>query len=160
MQYLKPDYQFEHFTDVSLELLKDNNIKAIFSDLDSTLTAHNQLGDEQFMKWHEKLESLGVKLVVVSNNSQGRVDRFTKPYDIVGFGRCNKPTKTKITNIMNEIGVTSNNSFFLGDQIFTDILCGKRLKMKTILVKPLGEEHEPWTVRWKRGLEARIKKRW
>jgi HAD superfamily phosphatase (TIGR01668 family) len=160
MKYLKPDYQFEHFTDVSLELLNDNNIRAIFSDLDSTLTAHNQLGDEQFAKWHEKIESIGVKLVVVSNNSQGRVDRFTKPYDIVGFGRCNKPTTSRMLKIMGEIGVTSSDSFFLGDQLFTDILCGKLLKMKTILVKPLGEEQEPWTVRWKRGLEESIKKRW
>lgn len=160
MKYFKPDYQFDHFTDVSLDILKKNNIRAIFSDLDSTLTAHNELGDEQFTKWHEKLENNGVKLIVVSNNSQGRVDRFTKPYDILGFGRCNKPKTSRLLNIMDKIGVTNNNSLFLGDQLFTDVLCGKRLKMKTILVKPLGEEHEPWTVRWKRGIETSIKKRW
>lgn len=160
MGFLKPDYEFEHFADLSMELLKELKIKAIFSDLDSTLAAHDQLGDEAFTKWHEKLESNQVKLIVVSNNSQGRVDRFTKPYQIIGYGKCNKPTTSKIEKIMKEMGVTNENSLFLGDQLFTDVLCGKRLKMKTVLVKPLGEEHEPWTVRWKRGIEKTIKKRW
>lgn len=160
MKFFKPDYDFEHFTDVSLQFLKEHNIHAIFSDLDSTLAAHDQLGDDDFSKWHEILEANDIKLVVVSNNSQGRVDRFTKPYHILGYGRCSKPAPSKIKRIMEEIGVNSRNSIFLGDQLFTDVLCGKLLKMKTVLVMPLGEEHEPWTVRWKRGLEASIKKRW
>lgn len=160
MKFFKPDYEFDHFTDLSIELLKKDNVTTIFSDLDSTLAAHDQLGDHDFTKWHEKLENNGITLVVVSNNSQGRVDRFTKPYKIIGYGRCKKPTISTIRKIMHEIGVKSSNSIFLGDQLFTDVLCGKRLGMKTVLVKPLGEEHEPWTVRWKRGLEASIKKRW
>ncbi len=160
MKFLKPNYEFEHFTDVSLDFLRNHNVKAIFSDLDSTLAAHDELGDDEFTKWHEKLESNGVKLIVVSNNSQGRVDRFTKPYNIIGYGMCGKPLPSKIKKIMNEVGVTSDDSLFLGDQLFTDVLCGKMLGMKTVLVHPLGEEHEPWTVRWKRGLEASIKKRW
>lgn len=160
MKIFKPDYEFEHFTDVSLEFLKEHNVKAIFSDLDSTLAAHDQLGDDEFVNWHDKLENNGVKLVVVSNNSQGRVDRFTKPYNILGYGMCNKPLPSKIKRIMNEIGVTNNESIFLGDQLFTDVVCGKFLGMKTVLVHPLGEEHEPWNVRWKRSLEASIKKRW
>lgn len=160
MKVFKPHFEFEHFTDVSLDFLKEKNIHAIFSDLDSTLAAHDQLGDDQFTKWHEQLEANGVKLIVVSNNSQGRVDRFTKPYNILGYGRCNKPVPSKIKRILGELGISSDNSIFLGDQLFTDVLCGKLLKMQTVLVKPLGEEHEPWTVRWKRGLEASIKKMW
>lgn len=160
MKFFKPDFEFEHFTDITIDFLKTKGVKAIFSDLDSTLTAHDQLGDEQFAKWHNVLEDNGIKLVVVSNNSQGRVDRFTKPYHILGYGRCNKPSIGVLRNIMKEIGVSSDQSIFLGDQLFTDVLCGKRLKMRTVLVKPLGEEHEPWTVRWKRGIEASIKKRW
>ncbi|MFN7249411.1 MAG: YqeG family HAD IIIA-type phosphatase [Anaerobacillus sp.] len=160
MKYFKPDFEFDHFTDLTFELLKTHNIHTIFSDLDSTLAAHNQLGDDQFTKWHETLEANGIKLVVVSNNSQGRVDRFTKPYHILGYGRCNKPLIGTIRKIMAEINVKSSESLFLGDQLFTDVLCGKRLNMKTVLVKPLGEEHEPLRVRWKRGLEASIKKRW
>ncbi|RXJ00718.1 YqeG family HAD IIIA-type phosphatase [Anaerobacillus alkaliphilus] len=160
MKIFKPSYEFEHFTDVSLQFLKDNNVHAIFSDLDSTLAAHDQLGDDQFTRWHERLEANQIKLIVVSNNSQGRVDRFTKPYNIPGYGRCNKPAPSKIRSIMKEIGVKETDSIFLGDQLFTDVLCGKLLKMKTVLVKPLGIEHEPWTVRWKRGLEASIKKMW
>lgn len=160
MKYFKPDYEFEHFTDLSMNLLNNQNIKAIFSDLDSTLAAHGQIGTDEFKKWHQDLVDNQIKLIVVSNNSQVRVDRFTKPNNIIGYGRCKKPTTSTIKKIMQEVGVHSGNSLFLGDQLFTDVLCGKWLGMKTVLVKPLGQEHEPWTVRWKRGLEANIKKRW
>lgn len=160
MKFFKPDYELKHFTDLSLQLLKEQNIKAIFSDLDSTLAAHDQLGDNEFTKWHDQLEKNDIKLIVVSNNNQNRVDRFTKPYNILGYGKVGKPTVTKIRNIMDKYGLTSENSLFLGDQLFTDVWCGKRLGMKTVLVHPLGIEHEPWTVRWKRGIESSLKKRW
>lgn len=160
MKYFKPSYEIEHFTDLSLTLLQEKKIKVIFSDLDSTLAAHNQLGDHQFTKWHEKLKKYNIQIVVVSNNSQDRVDRFTKPYNILGYGKCNKPGTAKIEKIMKKLNVEPNDSLFLGDQMFTDVVCGKRLGMQTVLVNPVGAEHEPWNIKLKRKIELIIKRRW
>ncbi len=51
------------------------------------------------------------------------------------------------------------NTAIIGDQIFTDVLGGKRLGLYTILVRPLGEDH--WTTRLtgRRRREIRILKR-
>ena len=160
MNYFKPTYEFEHFTDMNIAFLEEKKIKVIFSDLDSTLASHDQLGDHQFTKWYEKLKKNGTELVIVSNNSQGRVDRFTKPYNIKGYGKCNKPAIKKIESIRKSLNVPKENCVFLGDQIFTDVVCGKRLGVATVLVKPVGEEHEPWNIKLKRKIEMIIKKRW
>ncbi|MGO4887540.1 YqeG family HAD IIIA-type phosphatase [Anaerobacillus sp. MEB173] len=160
MKFFRPDVEIEHYTELTADWLVTNQIKTIFSDLDSTLAAHNHVGDQQFEVWHEKVKSAGVTLVIVSNNNQGRVDRFTKPYNIIGFGHCNKPGVGTIKKHMKSVQAKSETSIFLGDQILTDVWCGKRLGMKTVLVHPIGPEHEPWNIVLKRKLEKIIRKGW
>ncbi|WP_227521496.1 YqeG family HAD IIIA-type phosphatase [Bacillus alkalisoli] len=160
IQYFKPDFELHHFFDITAEWLQTNKIKTIFSDLDSTLAIHDQPGGEDLKVWIEMLKSQNVQLVIASNNSQGRVERFCKPFDIIGFGKCAKPLPNVLLKHMKEIGATSNTSIFLGDQLFTDIWCGKLLDMRTVLVKPIGMEHEPIQIVLKRKLEAVVRKRW
>ncbi|WP_096201095.1 YqeG family HAD IIIA-type phosphatase [Bacillus sp. FJAT-45350] len=161
MKYFKPDYEIQHFSELTKEWLNERNIKAIFSDLDSTLAIHDhEHGSEELGHWIEMLKENNVTLFIVSNNSQGRVDRFVAPYGIHGLGMSGKPGITRIEKEMNKLGEKSETSLFLGDQIFTDVWCGKRLNMTTVLVHPIGREHEPWNITLKRKLETLIKKRW
>ncbi|MDG5789062.1 HAD-IIIA family hydrolase [Evansella sp. AB-P1] len=160
MSYFKPDFLFEHFTDITLTWLKNHSITHIFSDLDSTLAGHNQLGDEQFEKWLNELNNSNIQLIILSNNSQGRVDRFIKSYNMKGYGMANKPGTGKVKKIMAEVGATADKSLFLGDQIFTDIWCGKRLGMKTVLVHPVEPEREPWNITLKRKMESIVRRQW
>ena len=161
MKYFKPDMEIHHFTDLTSDWLRTNNVKIIFSDLDSTLTIHDrQHDDHELEEWIKMLKENDIILAIVSNNSQGRVDRFVQPLGIIGFGMCNKPATSKIKKEMKKINATTETSIFLGDQLFTDIWCGKRLGMRTVLVTPIGEEHEPWNIRLKRFFERIVKKRW
>jgi HAD superfamily phosphatase (TIGR01668 family) len=160
MKYFQPNFQLSHFSDITKEWLEQQKIDYIFSDLDSTLAVHGQTGDEGVEKWIQMLKENNITLAIISNNSQGRVDRFTKAYGIIGLGMSNKPATNKIKKYMTELGTTPKVSLFLGDQIFTDMWCGKRLGMKTALVKPIGEEHEPMNIRFKRIFERIIQKRW
>ncbi len=160
MKYFKPDFELHHFSDITKGWLKENQIKTIFSDLDSTLAIHNQPGDDEVRNWIQMLEGIEVKLVIVSNNSQGRVERFCEPFNIMGFGECRKPSSSRTRQHMRAINAKEDTSLFLGDQILTDIWCGKRLGMKTALVKPIGEEHEPIQIVVKRKIEKIIRKRW
>ncbi|SDZ42708.1 hypothetical protein SAMN05421736_112113 [Evansella caseinilytica] len=160
MSYFKPDFLFEHFSDIKLNWLEEQRVKHIFSDLDSTLTGHGKLGDKKFENWLKSLREYDIQLIILSNNSQGRVDRFTEPYGIPGYGMANKPATTKIKGIMEEQNAVPETSLFLGDQLFTDVWCGKRLGMKTVLVHPVNPEHEPWNVALKRKLETLIRRRW
>lgn len=160
MSYFKPDFLFEHYSNITITWLKQNKIKHIFSDLDSTLAAHDQQGDKSSEDWIKKLREEDIQLIIISNNSQDRVDLFTKPLGIKGYGKTNKPSTKRIRQIMEENGADEKTSLFLGDQIFTDILCGKRLGMKTVLVQPIDPQYEPWNITLKRKLEKVIRRRW
>ncbi|WP_026675013.1 YqeG family HAD IIIA-type phosphatase [Alkalihalobacterium bogoriense] len=160
MKYFKPDFALHHFSDITPKWLERYNIKTIFSDLDSTLAIHNKLGDKEVEQWIEMLREEKVTLVIVSNNNQSRVDKFCNPYQIHGYGHCNKPTVTEIQKHMRTVGATKETSLFLGDQVFTDVWCGKRLGMKTGLVAPIGAEHEPIQIKVKRKVENIIRKFW
>lgn len=161
MSYFKPDFLFEHFSNISIQWLEEQGITHIFSDLDSTLAAHDQLDKgASAQEWISMLKNNKIDLIIISNNSQGRVDRFTSQYEIKGYGKTNKPSTKIIGEIMKDVGAEPSTSLFLGDQIFTDIVCGKRLGMKTALVKPIEPEHEPWNINLKRKLETVIRRAW
>lgn len=160
-KYLKPDFLFEHFSNISIQWLEEQQITHIFSDLDSTLAAHDQLDKgSAAQEWVAMLKDNNIHLTIISNNSQGRVDRFTSQFDIKGYGKINKPSTKIIGGIMESLGAKPSTSLFLGDQIFTDVVCGSRLGMKTALVKPIEPEHEPWNINLKRKLESVIRRAW
>jgi HAD superfamily phosphatase (TIGR01668 family) len=160
MKYFKPDFELHHFSDITAEWLEQNKIKTIFSDLDSTLASHDLPAGDELRTWITMLKKHKVQLIVTSNNSQERVDRFCHPFNIIGFGNCRKPTAGEVKKHMQAVNAKEETSLFLGDQLFTDIWCGKRVGIRTALVKPIGQQYEPLQIVLKRKIENWIKKRW
>lgn len=153
MKKFKPDYKFAHFTEINKEWLVENEIELILSDLDGTLAAWNELGGEVFEKWLAELHAVNIELFIVSNNSQTRVDSFVNYYGINGIGQCKKPSKGAIFNVLKDKGINPFNVLFLGDQVFTDVMTGKKLGTKTAMVSPFVGEYEPFRTSCKRWLE-------
>jgi len=158
MKYFKPDFELHHFSDITIEWLRKHQITTIFSDLDSTLAIHDKPGDKDLNQWIQTLKDHHIQLFIASNNSQGRVDRFCEPFHITGFGNSLKPLPSRLKKKMKSMN--PSDCLFLGDQLLTDIWCGKLLGIKTALVNPIGREHEPLQILLKRKLEKQITKRW
>ncbi|GAE35906.1 YqeG family HAD IIIA-type phosphatase [Halalkalibacter akibai] len=160
MKFFKPDFELQHFSDITKEWLQQHHVQTIFSDLDSTLATHDQPGDDDLKDWIAMLKQQNVQLVIASNNSQARVDRFCKPHGILGFGKCKKPSASEVRKHMTELEAKDETTIFLGDQLFTDVWCGKNVGIRTALVNPIGQEHEPIQIVFKRKIEKWIKSRW
>ncbi|WP_227936333.1 YqeG family HAD IIIA-type phosphatase [Alkalihalobacillus deserti] len=160
MKYFKPDFELQHFSNITEDWIKTNRVQTIFSDLDSTLATHDLPGGNDLEAWIQMLKDQNVQLVIASNNNQARVDRFCKPYGIIGFGKCKKPSASEIRKHMTNLGAKDETTIFLGDQLFTDVWCGKNVGIRTVLVHPIGQEHEPIQIVIKRKIESWIKKRW
>lgn len=156
---LRPDFRFKHFSEITVEFLKEKNIRTILSDLDATLAPQDELGDEKCDQWIKNLLDNEISLIIVSNNSQERVDEFTKKFNLVGYGKCGKPSTEKINKNLVDKGLNIETTMFLGDQIFTDLLCGQKLGVKTALVDYIeGKEHLGLVL--KRKAEKIIKQSW
>jgi len=159
MQKLKPDYFFAHYREITPQWLKKHNIKTILSDLDGTLAPHNKMDDGAFQKWLEELMYHEISLIVVSNNDEERVNKFTDFHQIVGYAHCRKPMTKVIEKNLFQKGLKPETTMFLGDQLFTDIWCGKNLGIMTVLVSPIPGE-DPAGIRMKRKIEKLFLNYW
>jgi len=139
---LYPDMYISSLFHLDPELLIKRNIKTILFDLDNTIVRRDMHQFEPAVeKWLKSLLEMGFSLAVVSNNSPRRVNSLVAHLDIPAVTRAVKPSKRAFKNALNLLGARPENTAVLGDQIFTDILGGNRLRLFTILVNPMdGKE--------------------
>lgn len=156
---LRPTYQLAHYSEITAEWLRTNGIRLILSDLDGTLAPHNEMPDAAFEEWLAELERAECSLIVVSNNGTERIDAFVKQYKVVGIANCKKPSIRTIEDELIFQGLELKGALLLGDQLFTDVWCGKRLGIETAWVTPIPGT-EPWKTSCKRGIEGFFRKKW
>ena len=154
---MKPTHRFRHYQDITGSWCNNENIKFIVSDLDGTLAAHNEAPTPAFRDWLAELEQHGVGVILASNNHKIRVQHIANTYKIVGFHRCRKPFVNVLQKNLLYRGLNPDTSLFLGDQLFTDVWCGRRLGMRTALVNPIPGI-EPFQTKCKRPIEKIVTK--
>lgn len=155
--FLYPNAYFEKIQDITIQFLIKNKIKAMILDVDNTLIDKKENLSEDIIKWVREIKGQGVKLYILSNsNNKKKVERISKkldiPYEYFGM----KPLKIGFKKVQRILNEECSRIAVVGDQIFTDIIGGNRLKMFTILVEPIDEK-EYWYTAWKRPIENKIK---
>ena len=142
MKLFLPDYFFDKIWDIPLSFLKENNIHCLLLDIDNTLTMHDDPNPHaNAVKWLNEAKKEGIKAVVISNNIEPRVMPFCNNLDVQYVCHAQKPLSKGVNQSVALTGINKENMLLVGDQIFTDVLCGKFAKVKTVLVTPF--EHEP-----------------
>ena len=152
-----PDAYFKRVEDINVEFLNKNKIKALLLDVDNTLVDRTKQMTESVIKWAKELKGQGVKLYILSNtNDKQKIENIVKQIDIPYQHFAMKPLKRGFKKAQKALGEKSENIAIVGDQIFTDIVGGKRCHMYTILVDPIKEK-DFWYTAWKRPIENKIK---
>ena len=154
-----PNAYLKKVTDITLEFLNDNNIKALILDVDNTLIDYYKNLSEEIIKWAKDLQNKGIVLYILSNtNKKEKVETVANKLEIPYEMFAQKPFKKGFIRVQKEIKINSENIGVVGDQIFTDVIGGNRCKMFTILVDPAGKK-DYWYTAWKRPIENIIKKK-
>ncbi len=150
IEKLYPGLAIDRVQDISLEILKKNNIKGIILDIDNTLVpTHTREPDEKCMEWIVRMKEAGIGLCIVSNASLQRVTKFNEKLSLHTIHRAYKPSTEAFHKGAALMGIESRNVAVVGDQIFTDVYGGNKAGMLTILVNPLHKK-EFFFVRMKR----------
>lgn len=141
IRILRPDFQYESIQDISVELLKEQGIKGLILDLDNTIAPWNEKSlNREVIDWFEKIKEAGIKACIVSNNRlPDRVSIVADILDILYVYKAAKPRKKAFFMGQEELGIEISAIAVIGDQLFTDVLGGNRLAMKTILVTPIDQ---------------------
>ena len=153
---LFPDHYYESVFEIPYRELRQQNIQALIFDIDNTLAPHNiRRPPVKTSDLLNRLQRMGFKVCLLTNNSKNRLTSFNEHLKLPAYHKGLKPMAGKAKKAMRIMGVTPDATALIGDQVFTDIWCGKRLKVKTILVKPISNK-DFITVRIKRVLEKTV----
>jgi HAD superfamily phosphatase (TIGR01668 family) len=123
---------------IDLDKLKARGYRAIMVDLDNTLVQWNHPDPTPaLLGWLHRVQQLGFKACIVSNNSGARVREFAAKVNIPFISKATKPRRKGFRDAMALLSVTPSETVVVGDQLFTDILGGNRAGAHTILVVPI-----------------------
>lgn len=151
-----PKEYLKSVKEISIEMLKKNNIKGVMLDVDNTLINLKREMPDGIEEWVEKLKENGIKFCIVSNsNKEEKIRGVAEKLDIPYIFFAKKPFKSGFKRAKQILGIEYENIATVGDQIFTDIIGANRCKMFSILVEPI-EETDYLLTRIKRPFEKLV----
>jgi hypothetical protein len=152
--FLNPDYNLDSIYEINLEELKLQGIKGLLFDLDSTLMASKSAKyDEKTLNWLNEVHKDFFIAIVSNNHNPSYIEKVKRISNFPTLFEAEKPKTKKVLEFLHEYGVASCECALVGDRPLTDILCGKRLGCKTILVDSITASSEAKIVRFVRWLE-------
>ena len=126
--------------------------RGILFDVDNTLVPHGAPEDERVIKLFKHLKEIGFKTCLISNNKEYRVKPFADKLGTKYIYDAHKPSKKSYNKAFDVLGTDKDETMFVGDQIFTDVM-GSNLKgIRSIFVFPIKPE-ESLPFRFKRACE-------
>lgn len=153
MKLLTPDAIVDRVEDVTLEQLRTLNVCGIALDLDNTIVPwHTADLSPQISAWVSALVSAGLRVCLVTNNYAQQAKDVARMLGVPMVAGALKPMPTAFRRALSTLAVPADKSVVIGDQLFTDVLGGKLLGMKAILVRPIGAR-EFFTTRFMRVME-------
>lgn len=144
---------FNNVCEITPFLLERLNIKCILLDIDNTIKPYGaKAPHDKIEGWIREIEKYGVKIILCSNNYKKNVKPIADMLncDFVSF--CLKPSPFGFFRAKLKSKTSHDNILVVGDQLFTDILGGKLLFLKTALIEPMDLQSESSTVKLRRRL--------
>ena len=138
---LKPKIKLKRITDISLSILKKYDIDTLILDVDNTMsTHHGQVLTDGLSDWIDMMHKNNIGLIVLSNSKEQRVKPFAEKINLPYISLGLKPLPFGYFKALKKGGSKRKNTAIVGDQIFTDILGGNIVGVKTILLTPIKPE--------------------
>lgn len=146
------------FFEIDFQKLYKNGYRTILCDLDNTLISYDEfLPTEELLAIFEDVKSIGLEIILISNNVPVRIEKFTKGTDIEGFANARKPLLIGIKKALAVAKVQEKDKVVLiGDQLMTDIWAANRFGVYSILVNPLKKKTEKWYTKVNRKTEEKM----
>ncbi|MBQ6847745.1 MAG: YqeG family HAD IIIA-type phosphatase [Clostridia bacterium] len=148
---LKPNIKLDRITDITPLILERYNIDSLILDVDNTMsTHHGNVLTDGLLDWLNLMKENGINIIVLSNSKERRVKPFSERIDLPYISLGLKPLPFGYFRAIKKMSAKRKNTAIIGDQIFTDVLGGNTVGVKTILLTPILPES---------GLSFKIRRR-
>lgn len=169
MTSMRPDLIVDRFLDIDFSALSR---PYLILDVDNTIAPCKSTADmvdgvvEHLQAARESGALRDVCLVsnvFVGRRKMRRVERFAatlQAHHVMPGILQLKPHPAPFHEALRKMGATAEATVVVGDQLFTDVLGGKRLGMLTVYVRPLGADHWTTWLTMRRVRERRLLADW
>lgn len=156
---LRPDAHTASLVDIDAGLLWARGLRGIVLDLDNTCCAYHQPElATGVADWVAGARDRGFQIVMLSNNFSERVAAVGAQLGVQTVPNALKPLPFGFLRALRLLGTPRAKTVVIGDQVFTDMLGGKLLGLRTVLTEPIVAHDFPLT-RVLRFLERLVYKR-
>ncbi|WP_010650972.1 YqeG family HAD IIIA-type phosphatase [Oceanobacillus massiliensis] len=156
LKYFLPNQHVKTVFDIQPETLKERGIKGIITDLDNTLVAWDvKDATSEVLQWFKIMKDHDIKVTIISNNNQERVEIFSEPLGTPFVYSARKPLSKAFKTVAREMELKKEEVVVIGDQLLTDVLGGNLAGFYTVLVVPIVKTDGKIT-KINRSIERRI----
>lgn len=142
---LKKFYPYNYIDsvfDIDYGKLKRLGYQGLIFDIDQTLVNHGDPITPEVEALFLTLKKMEFNIIFLSNNSQERLEEFTKTLGLPFVHLADKPKTSGFEKAIARLNVEKEKIVMIGDQVFTDILGANRVGISSILVRFIRREHE------------------
>ena len=151
--FLKPDYNLENVYKINFEQLKHQGIKCLMFDLDSTvMISKSGRFTKETIDWFKTFINDFEVAIISNNKNEQYIEKAAQQAPCKVIGWANKPNPKVMADYLESVKIKPRESVMIGDRPLTDILAGKLLGTKTILVGSINPV-ENLPTRFVRALE-------
>ncbi|MBU6429621.1 MAG: YqeG family HAD IIIA-type phosphatase, partial [Cyanobacteria bacterium REEB65] len=140
-----PDQTVDAIVDLDPQRLAAEGIRGLILDLDDTLVCQFDAEPADLVCSWIAVAKEHLKVVIVSNNRRHRrISLIAQRLSLPFIHRAFKPLLPGLRRALRMLELPADQVAVVGDQIFTDILGGRWLGARTILVSPLSQTETKW----------------
>jgi len=155
-----PQIYIERAVDFDPEVHLPTPRKGLILDLDNTLVPWGTEDvSPEVELWVASMRERGIKMMILSNSTSGRVMRLGKRFDMPHISGAGKPFGPGYEAALRRLDLPREAVAAIGDQLFTDTLGANRAGISSVLVKPLAKRDFIGTIIISRNLERFFIKR-
>ena len=137
-----PDEYLDSTYVIDFDALYRAGYRGVIFDIDNTLVPHGAPADERARALFCHLKEIGFDCCLLSNNQLPRIELFNQDIHVKFIENAHKPSVKNYRKAMQMMGTNTENTLFVGDQLFTDVYGARRTGIHSILVKPIHPKEE------------------
>lgn len=156
-----PDVMKDDIYQITPRMFTNRGIRFIMLDVDNTIAPYTVNEASPRLKgWVEDMKKAGLELFILSNNKGERPAIFAEALGLEYVKKAWKPFTGVAKSVLEEKGVRPAETAVIGDQIYTDTLCGRCLGVFTVLVHPIAFSNIWLKLRYWLEFPFRLKYKW
>ena len=134
-----PNRAVHDIYELTPDFLRSRNITLLLMDLDNTLAPYSTDEAAPALKaWIASMKAAGIEPFLFSNNKGDRPSIFARQLNVVYVKLAHKPKQAVLRQVLTQKSTPIEHVCIIGDQIYTDVLCGSIAGAYTVVVRPIS----------------------